>query len=160
VILVMTTNAGAEESSRRSIGFSEQQHDTDALEAIRKGFSPEFRNRLDAIVPFAALGHPEIARVVDKFLIELEEQLAGKRVTLEVDDDAREWLAEHGYDIKMGARPMARVIQENIKRPLAEELLFGRLSNGGRVTVTMAESGGGLSFQIEATDKPPVAEPV
>ena len=157
----MTTNAGAEESSRRSMGFSEQQHETDALEAIRRGFSPEFRNRLDAIVPFAALTPNEIARVVDKFLIELEEQLASKRVILEVDDDAREWLAVHGYDAKMGARPMARIIQENIKRPLAEELLFGRLSNGGRVTVTVADvPGGSLSFQIEATDKPPVAEPV
>ena len=156
VILVMTTNAGAEEAARRSIGFAEQNHSTDALEVIRKSFSPEFRNRLDAIVPFAPLGPGEIARVVDKFLIGLEEQLAAKQVMLEVDDDARVWLSEHGYDVKMGARPMARLIQENIKRPLAEELLFGKLVGGGRVVVGVGEDGK-LQFTIEAKERPSVA---
>jgi ATP-dependent Clp protease ATP-binding subunit ClpA len=161
VILVMTTNAGAEEASRRSIGFSEQNHSTDALEVIRKAFSPEFRNRLDAIVPFASLGPAEIARVVDKFLFGLEDQLAAKHVTLEVDADARAWLSEHGYDVKMGARPMARLIQESIKRPLAEELLFGKLANGGKVAITVDDDDK-LSFKIESSAKdkaPPVAEP-
>ncbi len=153
VILVMTTNAGAEESSRRSIGFTEQNNTTDALEVIRRMFSPEFRNRLDAIVPFAPLGRPEIARVVDKFLIQLEEQLASKQVQLEVEQDARDWLAEHGYDAKMGARPMARTIQESLKRPLAEELLFGKLANGGRVTVRVGEDGK-LAFDMVAREKP------
>jgi ATP-dependent Clp protease ATP-binding subunit ClpA len=153
VILVMTTNAGAEESSRRSIGFSEQNNSTDALEVIRRMFSPEFRNRLDAIVPFAPLGRVEIARVVDKFLIELEEQLSAKQVQLEVEPEARDWLAEHGYDAKMGARPMARTIQENLKRPLAEELLFGKLANGGRVSVRVGDDGK-LEFDIVAKEKP------
>src|SRR5690348_14321754 len=119
VILVMTTNAGAQESARRSIGFSETDNSTDMLEIVRKTFAPEFRNRLDAIVPFAPLAKDSIQRVVDKFLLELEAQLADKQVTLHVDDDARHWLGEHGYDEKMGARPMARVIQESVKRPLA-----------------------------------------
>ena len=157
VILVMTTNAGAEESSRRSIGFSEQNHTSDALEVIRRMFSPEFRNRLDAIVPFDPLGRGEIARVVDKFLIQLEEQLAAKHVQLDIDQEARDWLAEHGYDVKMGARPMARTIQETIKRPLAEELLFGKLAGGGHVLVTVT-SEGKIGFEIEAKDKPVAAE--
>tara|TARA_R110000850_G_scaffold189247_10_gene315107 strand:- start:4364 stop:6643 length:2280 start_codon:yes stop_codon:yes gene_type:complete len=139
VILIMTTNAGAEESSRRSMGFSEQNHAIDALEVIRKMFTPEFRNRLDAIVPFAALGKAEISRVVDKFLLQLEEQLGAKGVSLEIDDDTRDWLGERGYDVKMGARPMERVIQDNLKRPLAEELLFGKLSGGGKVRVTVKD---------------------
>ena len=158
VILVMTTNAGAEEASRRSIGFAEQNHTTDALEVIRKSFSPEFRNRLDAIIPFASLGHDEIARVVDKFLIQLEEQLGSKGVQLEVSADARAWLAEHGYDVKMGARPMARLIQETIKRPLAEELLFGKLINGGRVMVDVGDDEK-LEFKIESKEKPALPEP-
>jgi len=156
VILVMTTNAGAEEASRRSIGFTEQNHTTDAMEVIRKAFSPEFRNRLDSIIPFEALGHEQIARVVDKFLIQLEEQLASKGVALDIDAEARIWLAEHGYDVKMGARPMARLIQESIKRPLAEELLFGRLANGGRVAVRVGDDDK-LSFEIEAREKPTAA---
>jgi len=158
VILIMTTNAGAEESSRRSIGFSEADHSTDALEVIRKGFSPEFRNRLDAIVPFAALGKREIARVVDKFLLQLEDQLASKGVQLEIDDEARAWLGERGYDVKMGARPMARAIQENLKRPLAEELLFGKLAHGGRVSVIVKD--GKLEFEMEAREKAVQLEPV
>lgn len=158
VILVMTTNAGAEESSRRSMGFAEQNHTTDALEVIRRMFTPEFRNRLDAIVPFAALGKAEIARVVDKFLLQLEEQLAAKGVTLEIDDSAREWIGQRGYDPKMGARPMARVIQESLKRPLAEELLFGKLANGGSVHV--AAKDGKLDFELVAREKAVALEPV
>ena len=153
VILVMTTNAGAEEASRRTMGFTEQSHETDQIEVIRKAFSPEFRNRLDAIVPFAGLGRLEIERVVDKFLIQLEDQLSAKNVLVDVDAAARDWLAEHGYDAKMGARPMARVIQEKIKRPLAEELLFGRLVNGGRVKVSVDEDQNAPSFTFESRDK-------
>ena len=135
VILVMTTNAGAEVQARRSIGFTEQDHSSDAMEVLRKAFTPEFRNRLDAIVAFDSLPPEAVARVVDKFLMQLEAQLGAKKVQLEVDADARAWLAEHGFDAKMGARPMARVIQEHIKRPLAEELLFGQLADGGTVRV-------------------------
>jgi ATP-dependent Clp protease ATP-binding subunit ClpA len=159
VILVMTTNAGAQESARRSIGFSEQDHSTDMMEVVTRMFAPEFRNRLDAIVPFAPLGKDSIQRVVDKFLVELEEQLAGKQVQLHVDDDARHWLGEHGYDVKMGARPMARVIQENIKRPLAEELLFGKLANGGAVHIIVRDNK--LDLELEAREKQQeVSEPV
>jgi ATP-dependent Clp protease ATP-binding subunit ClpA len=159
VIVVMTTNAGAEESSRRSMGFAEQNHQTDAMEVIRRMFTPEFRNRLDAIVQFAALGQAEILRVVDKFLMQLEEQLGAKGVHLEIDESARLWLAERGYDPKMGARPMARVIQENLKRPLAEELLFGKLANGGRVHVALGEDGT-LQFEMEGREKAVQLEPV
>ncbi|MCH9827642.1 MAG: ATP-dependent Clp protease ATP-binding subunit ClpA [Gammaproteobacteria bacterium] len=151
VILIMTTNAGAEQVARRSIGFSEQDNTSDAMEIIRKAFTPEFRNRLDAIVPFAALPKEAVFRVVDKFLLQLEEQLGSKGVRLTVDEDARIWLADNGFDIKMGARPMARVIQENIKRPLAEELLFGKLAGGGRVLVSVTEDA--LSFEIESREQ-------
>jgi len=140
VILVMTTNAGAEQISRASIGFAQQDHSSDAMEAIKRIFTPEFRNRLDGIIQFNALSGATVAHVVEKFLIELEAQLEEKHVTLEVDRKAREWLAERGYDPKMGARPMARVIQENIKKPLAEELLFGRLVKGGHITVTVRDA--------------------
>ncbi|AOU98104.1 ATP-dependent Clp protease ATP-binding subunit ClpA [Acidihalobacter yilgarnensis] len=133
VILIMTSNAGAQSVSRRSLGFTEQDHSTDGMEAIRRAFSPEFRNRLDAIIQFKALEPRVVANVVDKFLIELESQLEEKKVRLVVDDAARAWLAERGYDPLMGARPMARVIQEHVKKPLAEEILFGRLRDGGEV---------------------------
>ncbi|GGZ57713.1 ATP-dependent Clp protease ATP-binding subunit ClpA [Lysobacter xinjiangensis] len=139
VILVMTTNAGAAQASRRSIGFTRQDHASDAMEVIRRSFSPEFRNRLDAIVQFQPLGMDHILRVVDKFLIELEAQLHEKNVTLNATPEARDWLAKHGFDPQMGARPMARIIQENIKRPLADELLFGKLVNGGRVSVDVQD---------------------
>ncbi|HSW13095.1 MAG TPA: ATP-dependent Clp protease ATP-binding subunit ClpA [Solimonas sp.] len=158
VILVMTTNAGAEESARRSMGLIEQVHTSDALEVIRKMFTPEFRNRLDAVVAFAPLDKPQIVRVVDKFLMQLEEQLAAKNVHLDVDEDAKLWIADRGYDIKMGARPMARVIQESLKRPLAEELLFGKLANGGNVHVAVKD--GELSFELEARERPAALEPV
>ena len=159
VILVMTTNAGAEESSRRSVGFAEQNHATDAMEVMRKMFTPEFRNRLDAIVQFAPLERREILRVVDKFILQLEEQLSAKGVQLDVDESARLWIADRGYDIKLGARPMARVIQEQLKRPLAEELLFGKLANGGRVHVQLGENDQ-LDFEIEGREKTTQLEPV
>jgi ATP-dependent Clp protease ATP-binding subunit ClpA len=139
VILVMTTNAGASQASRRSIGFTKQDHASDAMEVIRRSFSPEFRNRLDAIVQFQPLGMDHILRVVDKFLIELETQLHEKNVVLSTTPEARDWLAQNGFDPQMGARPMARIIQDNIKRPLADELLFGKLMGGGRVTIDVRE---------------------
>ena len=135
VVLVMTTNCGAGEMSRPSIGFTQQDHSGDSLEIIKRTFTPEFRNRLDAVVRFGSLDEKTIGHVVDKFIIELEGQLEEKRVTIDVGEDARRWLAEHGFDPKMGARPMSRIIQENIKRPLAEELLFGRLVGGGNVRI-------------------------
>ena len=147
VVLVMTSNAGAEQMSRPSIGFTPQDHSTDGMEAIRRSFTPEFRNRLDAIIQFKPLEPLTITHVVDKFIIELETQLEEKGVALEIDEAARVWLAEKGFDAKMGARPMKRVIQERIKRPLAEELLFGRLESGGRVRVTCRE--GELDFEFE-----------
>ncbi len=147
IVLVMTTNCGAEQMSRPSIGFTQQDHTGDSLEVIKRTFTPEFRNRLDAIVEFGALDEKTIGHVVDKFIIELEGQLEEKRVTIDVDEDARKWLAENGFDPKMGARPMARIIQENIKRPLAEELLFGRLVGGG--TVFIGVDDGALSFRFE-----------
>ena len=149
VVLVMTTNAGAQEMNRASIGFSEQDNSTDGMEVIKRLFTPEFRNRLDAIVQFSALNVEVVKTVVDKFLTELQAQLDEKRVTLEVDDAAREWLAREGYDEKMGARPMQRPIQEKIKRPLAEDLLFGDLANGGGV-VRVTVDAGDLSVEVEA----------
>ena len=149
VILVMTTNAGAEQMDRASIGFTVQDHSSDGLDAIKRMFSPEFRNRLDAIVQFKALTSVTIAQVVDKFLIELEAQLESKKVTLEVDAEGREWLAKRGYDPRMGARPMARIIQESIKRRLAEELLFGRLMNGGHVLVSVRND----DLQVEIAEE-------
>jgi ATP-dependent Clp protease ATP-binding subunit ClpA len=150
VVLVMTTNAGADQMSRPSIGFTEQDHSSDSGEAIKKMFTPEFRNRLDATVQFGPLDEKTIGHVVDKFIIELESQLEEKRVAIEVDEDARAWLAEHGFDKLMGARPMARIIQENIKRPLAEELLFGRLEGGGQVSIGVADDKLSFTFENEA----------
>jgi ATP-dependent Clp protease ATP-binding subunit ClpA len=141
IVLVMTTNAGAREMSRASIGFTQQDHTADGMEIIKKSFSPEFRNRLDSIIQFAALDAHSVARVVDKLVVELEAKLESNEVTLELNDDARSWIAERGYDPKMGARPMARVIQEHIKRPLAEELLFGRLAEGGHVRISVGADG-------------------
>ncbi len=151
VILVMTTNAGAENISRRSIGFTLQDHSTDALEAINKMFTPEFRNRLDAVVPFEPLAEDVILTVVDKFLTELQGQLDEKRVTLDVDEDARLWLVEKGYDRNMGARPMARVIQEHIKKPLADLVLFGALKKGGTAHVRLHKNGSELEVDAEST---------
>jgi len=139
VILVMTTNAGAQEMSRASIGFTHQDHSSDGMEILKKSFTPEFRNRLDAIIQFDSLDENSVNRVVDKLIVELEAKLDNNNVTLELDDAARAWIAERGYDPKMGARPMARIIQEHIKRPLAEELLFGKLEGGGHVRVTIGK---------------------
>ena len=150
VVLVMTTNAGADQMSRPSIGFTEQDHSGDSGEAVKKMFTPEFRNRLDAIVQFGPLDAKTVGHVVDKFIIELESQLEEKRVAIEVDENARAWLAEHGFDKLMGARPMARIIQENIKRPLAEELLFGRLEGGGNVRVGVDDGKLSLTYENEA----------
>ncbi len=141
VIIVMTTNAGAQEMDRASIGFTTQDHASDGMAAIKKLFSPEFRNRLDAIIQFQPLDKSSILRVVDKLVLELETQLESNKVTLELEDAARRLIAEEGYDPKMGARPMARVIQEKIKRPLAEQLLFGNLANGGHVTIVVNDAG-------------------
>jgi ATP-dependent Clp protease ATP-binding subunit ClpA len=146
VVIVMTTNAGAAETSRRSIGFTEQDHSTDGMEALKRYFTPEFRNRLDAVVQFGPLSEETIRSVVDKFVFELEQQLEEKKVRLAIEADARTWLAEKGYDPKMGARPMARVIQQHIKKPLANELLFGDLVSGGSVRIYTNE--GALAFDI------------
>ena len=137
VIIVMTTNAGADRLSRASVGFTPQDHSSDVTESIKKMFNPEFRNRLDAIIHFNPLDKRTISNVVDKFLIELEAQLDDKKVTIEITEDAREWLANNGYDKIMGARPMSRLIQKIIKRPLAEELLFGKLMHGGHVIASL-----------------------
>jgi ATP-dependent Clp protease ATP-binding subunit ClpA len=139
VIIIMTTNAGAEIAARASVGFTKQDHSSDDMEAINRLFAPEFRNRLDGIVRFHGLTPQIIASVVDKFIVELESQLEPRRVTIEVDEDARAWLAEHGYDARMGARPMARLIQDKIRRALADELLFGKLVHGGTVSVSCVE---------------------
>ncbi|WP_455375883.1 ATP-dependent Clp protease ATP-binding subunit ClpA [Kaarinaea lacus] len=147
VIIVMTTNAGAEQMSRPSMGFTHQDHTHDSSEVIKRTFTPEFRNRLDGIIQFKPLDETTISYVVDKFICELETQLLEKKVTLTIDSEARAWLAIHGYDSKMGARPMARVVKESIKKQLAEELLFGRLANGGEVNVTVKDDQ--LSFEFE-----------
>ena len=139
VILVMTTNAGAADMSRASIGFMQQNHMSDGMAAINKMFTPEFRNRLDAVIQFDPLDIQSVLRVADKLVLELEAQLENHDVTLELSAEARQWIAEHGYDPKMGARPMARVIQEHIKRPLAEILLFGELKDGGDVLIELTD---------------------
>ncbi len=157
VIIVMTTNAGAQDMARSSIGFVSQDNQSDAMEAIKRLFSPEFRNRLDAVIQFKSLDRPVIERVVDKLLMEVEAQLELKGVTLSLDEAARSWLAQKGYDPKLGARPMARLIQEQIKRPLAEELLFGKLAGGGTVRARVRADSSGLALDCEATRKP---EPV
>ncbi|MES9899938.1 MAG: ATP-dependent Clp protease ATP-binding subunit ClpA [Sedimenticola sp.] len=146
VVIVMTTNAGASEMSRPSIGFTSQDHSSDGMEAIKKVFSPEFRNRLDATIQFQSLPFDVIEHVVDKFIFELEGQLEEKRVALIIEPEAKSWLAKHGYDKALGARPMARLIQEKIKKPLAEEVLFGKLSAGGLVRIGVAD--GELTFDI------------
>jgi ATP-dependent Clp protease ATP-binding subunit ClpA len=151
VIIVLTTNAGAESAARASIGFIEQDNSTDDMQAIKKTFSPEFRNRLDNVVRFNGLNDETIRHVVKKFVLELEHQLADKQVTLELDDEAINWLAEKGYDPAMGARPMARIIRSEIKRPLADELLFGKLAKGGGIRISVKTDDDGkkmLDFEI------------
>ncbi len=154
VIIVMTTNAGAFEMARAAIGFTHADNASDGMEAIKKRFSPEFRNRLDAVVQFDGLDQATIERVVDKLLVEAEAQLELKHVSLTVDEPARQWIAKRGYDPKMGARPMARVIQEFIKRPLAEELLFGKLINGGHVDVGVSADGEKLTLATGPVEEP------
>jgi ATP-dependent Clp protease ATP-binding subunit ClpA len=148
VILVMTTNAGAETISRRSIGFSHQDHTSDGMEVIRKQFTPEFRNRLDSIIQFASLTRDNIMFVVDKFLVELQAQLDDKKVHMNIDDETRDWFAENGYDEKMGARPMNRLIQEKLKKPLAEKILFGDLEGGGEVDVCLNDAKDGIELHL------------
>lgn len=152
ITIIMTTNAGAELLSRSSIGFSQQDHSTDGMESIKKAFSPEFRNRLDSIIQFNQLGQDVIGQVVDKFIFEFEHQLEEKGVSLSVDDEVRTWLAIKGYDPVMGARPMTRIIQEQIKKPLAEDLLFGNLANGGHVTITVKNNE--LVFDTQSKNLP------
>ena len=154
VIMVMTTNAGAADMARSSIGFTQQDNATDGMEAIKRLFSPEFRNRLDAVIQFNGLDESTIERVVEKLLVEFEAQLEAKRVVVHMDDAARSWVAHKGYDPKMGARPMARVIQEHIKRPLAEELLFGKLVDGGQVRISVKADGSGLDLECSTNEEP------
>jgi ATP-dependent Clp protease ATP-binding subunit ClpA len=154
VIMVMTTNAGAADMARASIGFTQQDNATDGMEAIKRLFSPEFRNRLDAVIQFNGLDERTIERVVEKLLVEFEAQLEAKRVVVHMDDAARSWVAHKGYDPKMGARPMARVIQEHIKRPLAEELLFGKLVDGGQVRISVKADGSGLDLECSTNEEP------
>jgi len=148
VILVMTSNAGAESISRSSMGFTKQDHSLDTMKAIENVFTPEFRNRLDAVIQFKSLDEKVIISIVDKFLIRLEAQLNEKKVTLIVDDKAKRWLANEGHDPAMGARPMERLIQQKIKRELADEILFGKLSKGGG-TVRITEKANKLSLSFE-----------
>ena len=159
VIIVMTTNAGAADMARQAIGFTQADNATDGMEAIRRLFTPEFRNRLDAIIQFAPLSKVTIERVVDKLLMETESQLEQKGVQFSIDDAARGWLADHGYDPKMGARPMARLIQEQIKRPLAEELLFGKLADGGQVMVSVTDDGKSLKLETTPTARKVLPQP-
>ena len=149
VILIMTTNAGASDMAKAAIGFGREQREGEDQEAIQRMFTPEFRNRLDSIIPFAGLTPEVVSRVVDKFIIQLETQLGDRDVTILLSDEARRWMAEKGYDKNYGARPLSRVIQEHIKKPLAEELLFGRLSKGGVVKVDVAEDKSKLTFAFE-----------
>jgi ATP-dependent Clp protease ATP-binding subunit ClpA len=150
VIIVMTTNAGAEQLGRASMGFTKQDHTGDEMAVLQRVFSPEFRNRLDAMIQFKPLAPATISHVVDKFITELQAQLEDKHVEVDVDEKARAWLAAHGHDPAMGARPMARIIREKIKKALADEILFGRLAHGGEVTVS--EQDGELTFAFEARE--------
>jgi ATP-dependent Clp protease ATP-binding subunit ClpA len=153
VILIMTTNAGAAEMAKEAIGFGRMEREGDDEEAIKRMFTPEFRNRLDATIPFASLSEEVISLVVDKFIMQLEAQLEDRNVSIELDDAARKWMIEKGYDRHFGARPMGRVIQEHIKKPLADELLFGKLSKGGLVRVGVKD--GELAFEYEKAPSPP-----
>jgi ATP-dependent Clp protease ATP-binding subunit ClpA len=158
IVLVMTTNAGAQAASKRAMGFLTQDRSSDAMEAIRKHFSPEFRNRLDAIVQFKALDESTIGRVVEKFLMQLDTQLADKHVQISVSEAAKKVISDKGFDPLMGARPMARVIQDQIKRKLADELLFGKLVTGGKVFVDV--EAGEIVIRCEALEVVVEAEPV
>ena len=154
VILVMTSNAGGQSLSRSSMGFTKQDHSSDAMEIIKKSFSPEFRNRLDAIVQFKPLQLDVVKTVVDKFLVELQTQIDDKGVTIDVTEEARTWLAEQGYDETMGARPLARLIDELIKKPLADEILFGALEQGGTVSIEIRDNELSLDFSEKKSEPP------
>jgi ATP-dependent Clp protease ATP-binding subunit ClpA len=159
VILIMTTNAGAADLAKSAIGFNRSKREGEDQDAIKKLFTPEFRNRLDAVVPFSNLGKPVISKVIEKFVFQLEAQLADRNVSIELTDAAKNWLAEHGYDEQFGARPMSRVIQENIKKPLAEELLFGQLEGGGTVRVDAQEKDGREQLVFEILESRPKPSP-
>jgi ATP-dependent Clp protease ATP-binding subunit ClpA len=157
VILIMTTNAGASDMARAAIGFGSSKREGDDVEAINRLFTPEFRNRLDAIIPFSSLPVPVVHQVVQKFVMQLEAQLSERGVTFDLSPEAIAWLAEKGYDERMGARPLGRVIQEHIKKPLADEVLFGKLRKGGtvRVAVETKEDGStGLRLETVADEQP------
>jgi len=151
VILIMTTNAGASDMAREAVGFGAMTREGEDEEAIKRMFTPEFRNRLDAIVPFGYLPPEVVSRVVDKFILQLELQLADRNVHIHLDDEARAWLTVRGYDKLYGARPMGRLVQEKIKQPLAEELLFGKLVHGGEVKVRIKDN----APVFEITSAPP-----
>ena len=154
VIMIMTTNAGAADAAKAGIGFGRGLKEDEADNAIQRMFTPEFRNRLDAIVHFAALSPEDIAKVVDKFVIQLEAQLADRRIEFEVSKPANLWLAKKGYDKRYGARPLARTIQEYIKKPIADEILFGKLKNGGLVKVGVDKKSDELTFKYVPHPKP------
>jgi ATP-dependent Clp protease ATP-binding subunit ClpA len=161
VILIMTTNAGAADLARQAYGFTRIKREGDDTEAINRMFAPEFRNRLDAIITFAHLSPEIIAQVVEKFVLQLEAQLSDRDVTIELSEEAAQWLIKHGYDEQMGARPMARTIQETIKKPLADEVLFGKLKAGGhvRVIVVTDEESGAKKLAFEYLDGPVTPKP-
>jgi len=152
VVLIMTTNAGAAEMARAPVGFTRDVRTDEDSEAINKMFTPEFRNRLDAVVPFGSLKQETVAKVVDKFMAQLEAQLTEKNINIILTEDARQYLAKEGFDPAMGARPLGRVIQEQIKKPLAEEILFGELVHGGEIKID--EKGGALKFSYKPNPKP------
>jgi len=152
VILVMTSNAGAQELAKTAIGFGRETREGEDREAVERTFSPEFRNRLDAIISFGPLPRSVILQVVEKFVLQLEAQLMERDVSIELTEQAAEWLADRGYDSAMGARPLGRVIQEHIKKPLAEELLFGKLSEGGLVRVIVTDDK--LDLELLPPDRP------
>jgi ATP-dependent Clp protease ATP-binding subunit ClpA len=160
VILIMTTNAGAADLARQAYGFTRIKREGDDLEAINRLFAPEFRNRLDAIITFAHLTPEIIAKVVEKFVLQLEAQLGDRDVTIELSEEATKWLIKHGYDEQMGARPMARLIQENIKKALADEVLFGKLKAGGHVRViTVKDEAGFETLSFEYLEGPVTPKP-
>ena len=154
VVLIMTTNAGASDAAKESIGFGRGKREGEDEEAIKRLFTPEFRNRLDAVIAFAPLNRSTIDRVVEKFVLELEAQLIDRDVTFDLTPEATRWLGEKGYDDAFGARPLARVIQENIKKPLADEILFGKLKNGGTVRVLLDRETDKLAFEFLTDAKP------
>jgi ATP-dependent Clp protease ATP-binding subunit ClpA len=156
----MTTNAGASDAAKDAIGFGRGKREGEDEEAIKKLFTPEFRNRLDATITFAALGRETIDRVVEKFVLELEAQLEDRDVTFDLTPEATRWLGEKGYDDAFGARPLARVIQENLKKPLADEILFGKLKDGGTVRVLLDRDADKLAFEfVRNADRKPKALP-